>query len=519
MNTTAHPTPPLLSVVIPCFNRAEYLRPTIDSVLAQDYPNIECVVVDGGSKDGTVDILKSYGGRIRWVSEPDKGHADAINKGWRMCHGQVLAWLNADDLWVTPDAAGAAMRYLEDHPDVDLVYGDCYEVDPSGRRVGWTYLRQWDLAYAVENCDHCIPQPAAFIRRRILDKVGLLDTRFYQKKDHEFWLRIALQGKIAYLPQPLACERNIKGLSFDGRTAAPACVQLTNHFYNLPGVPQHLYARKPRAVSNSYLRGADYAFAGGPLWGIIFEYTLRAIITDPTNAAQAINRLAHHLRRGAASNHFVWLLVVFGSILSIPVRVVRDAVDYISKLSAPAHPQACNDPAAADAVTRDWVIARLPGTPAKTLIYEQRESNLPLVAAMRGCEVLATAPSHTPWPYTHHQLRFTRDQFVSLVRPDDHYDLIVSRSTAGLQDNGTADRLARSRHWLKPGGQLLLTMAAPAGSADPASRGMFDGFEIVEQTTWQPDDRNRWAPVAPKTNPDTGPKAAASIRCYALRKK
>ncbi|HEY3248887.1 MAG TPA: glycosyltransferase, partial [bacterium] len=93
-----------MSVVVPCLNRAGYLAQTIDSILAQDYPHLECVVVDGGSTDGTVDLLRSYGEAVRWVSEPDRGHADAINKGWQMSRGTILAWLNADDVYVAVDA-------------------------------------------------------------------------------------------------------------------------------------------------------------------------------------------------------------------------------------------------------------------------------------------------------------------------------------------------------------------------------------------------------------------------------
>src|SRR5689334_5347243 len=121
--------PGLVSVVIPTFNTQRFLRDTIDSVLEQDYPNIECIVVDGGSTDGTLEILESYGDAITWISEPDEGHADAINKGWRMCHGEILTWLNADDLWAVPDAALAAAGYLQEHPDVDIVYGDCGLLD------------------------------------------------------------------------------------------------------------------------------------------------------------------------------------------------------------------------------------------------------------------------------------------------------------------------------------------------------------------------------------------------------
>ncbi len=215
-----------VSVVIPCLNRADFLVPTIESVLQQDYPKIECIVIDGGSTDNTVEILRNYGTDIIWVSEPDNGHADAINKGWKMSRGEVLAWLNADDVWEFPDAVSQVIKYFHDHADVDVIYGNCGSIDADGNLVGMSYLHDWELDYAVENCDHCIPQPAAFIKRKILEKIGWLDTNIL-KTDHELWLRIGLNGKIKHIPITLASARNIRGHSFDGTRMAPSCIQVT----------------------------------------------------------------------------------------------------------------------------------------------------------------------------------------------------------------------------------------------------------------------------------------------------
>src|SRR5450432_2410784 len=227
---------PLVSVVIPCINRAPFLRPTIDSALGQDYPQVECIVVDGGSTDGSLDILREYGDRIRWVSEPDRGHADAINKGWRLSRGEILAWLNADDLWIAPGAVSAAMSHLEAHPETDVVFGECEAVDLEGRFLAMSYGRDWDLEHAVVHCDYCIPQPTSFMRRSILERVGWLDEAFVSKKDHELWLRIGLAGRIERLPIVLARERIGPGyLAARGDITARACVQLTRKFFTLPG--------------------------------------------------------------------------------------------------------------------------------------------------------------------------------------------------------------------------------------------------------------------------------------------
>jgi glycosyltransferase involved in cell wall biosynthesis len=290
---------PLVSVVIPCLNRAHFLVPTIESVLQQDYPRIECIVVDGGSTDGTLEILKRYEERIKWVSESDNGHADAINKGWRMSRGEILAWLNADDVWAVPDAVRHAVEYLLAHPEVDVVYGDCGSIDADGKPVGMSYLHEWNLEYAVTYCDHCIPQPAAFLRRSAVEKVGWLDVDFISKKDHELWLRIGLAGSIQHIPVLLAFERACPGyLDHRGDITAEACVKLTKKFFTLPHVPESLQNKRQHALSNAYLQGARYAFRYGGHLPVSINYALRAIITDSSNASVAYPMLSRYLTIG-----------------------------------------------------------------------------------------------------------------------------------------------------------------------------------------------------------------------------
>ena len=116
---------PTVSIVTPSFNQGRFIRETIESVLSQDYPAIEYMVIDGGSTDETVSILKSYGNRIFWISEPDSGQSDAINKGWKRATGEILTWLNSDDVYL-PGAIAKAADYLQRHPNVGVVYGDAF---------------------------------------------------------------------------------------------------------------------------------------------------------------------------------------------------------------------------------------------------------------------------------------------------------------------------------------------------------------------------------------------------------
>lgn len=297
--------PPLVSVVVPCLNRAHFLVPTIESILQQDYPKIECIVVDGGSNDGTLEILNSYGNKIKWISEPDNGHADAINKGWKMSKGEILAWLNADDCYVIPDAVRKVGDYLENNPGVDVAYGDCALINEHGKIVSDIIKsRKWDLAYAVKYCDFIIPQPASFMRRSILEKVNWLDPEFHYGKDHELWLRIGLVGNIQHIPIHVAYVRNCLGLSQHGIPVSDAKVNLTKKFFTFTDLPMPLGSKtfRRRALSNAYLVGSSYAWDGGRFKKRMIVYVLRSILTDFFNLPYIVSRLTSYLFRSIQSS-------------------------------------------------------------------------------------------------------------------------------------------------------------------------------------------------------------------------
>ncbi|MBN1917648.1 MAG: glycosyltransferase [Verrucomicrobia bacterium] len=289
---------PAVSVVVPCLNRAGYIRMTLDSILAQDYPNIECIVMDGGSTDGTVEIVEQeYGDRVHLVSEPDEGHADAINKGWWRSNGEILAWLNADDVWL-PGAVTKAVRYLIEHRDVDVVYGDCGSINEQGELIGKAHHAQWSLRYAVEHCDYTIPQPASFMRRGILEKVGWLDKSFIQKKDHELWLRVGRRGTIRHIPEMLAGAMAVPGyMGYRGDVTAETCVRITRKFFDELEDTELFDDIHTRAMSNSYLKGAVYAWNEGFHWRTALRYALRAMEIDPSNARRVLAQFRHQFAK------------------------------------------------------------------------------------------------------------------------------------------------------------------------------------------------------------------------------
>jgi glycosyltransferase involved in cell wall biosynthesis len=210
------PTPlPLVSIITPSFNQARFLEATIQSVLGQDYPRIEYIIVDGGSTDGSKDIIKKYESKLAWwVSEIDKGQTDAINKGFERAKGDILAWLNSDDTY-EPKAVGAAVKYLLAHPQVGMVYADANFINEDGRVIGKFNSAQTDYRLLRQGYVH-IPQQTMFFRASLWKEVGPLDPSFYFAMDYDLWTRIARRAPLAYVPQTWANFR----LHTSGKTIA-----------------------------------------------------------------------------------------------------------------------------------------------------------------------------------------------------------------------------------------------------------------------------------------------------------
>ncbi|MBI5687284.1 MAG: glycosyltransferase [Verrucomicrobia bacterium] len=197
---------PKVSIVTPSFNQARYIEQTLLSVLEQDYPNVEHVIFDGGSKDGTLDILRRYESRgVRWTSEKDRGQSDAINKGFRAATGDIIGWINSDD-WYARGAFRIVLDYFRDHPEAQWVYGNNLFTDPEGRVVQrvrtMPYKWSWLLYTGL-----LIPQPGIFLRRRVLEDCGLLDADIDAVMDYEWWLRIAQKHEPHFIDRYLAYFR------------------------------------------------------------------------------------------------------------------------------------------------------------------------------------------------------------------------------------------------------------------------------------------------------------------------
>jgi glycosyltransferase involved in cell wall biosynthesis len=202
------PDLPEISIITPSFNQGQYIEKTIWSVLDQGYPNLEYIIIDGGSTDGTLDILKKYEGIIQWRSEPDNGQANAINKGLRQSSGQVIAYLNSDDL-LLPGTLHAAGQFFNAHPQAAWLSGYCQNIDENEQPIRQFirfYKNFWLRigSYKALLILNYIAQPATFWRRSVMEDAGYLDESLHYTMDYDYWLRIGRKNKLHTLKQDLA---------------------------------------------------------------------------------------------------------------------------------------------------------------------------------------------------------------------------------------------------------------------------------------------------------------------------
>jgi glycosyltransferase involved in cell wall biosynthesis len=191
---------PKVSIITPSFNQGRFLEAAIRSVLDQDYSNIEYIIVDGGSTDESVEIIKKYEQRLAWwVSEKDRGHADALNKGFSQATGEILAWLNSDDIYF-PSAVSDAVSVLKSRADVGMVYGDADLIDDSGAIVGQFGSKQTSYRQMLRGSVH-IPQATTFFRADLWRQVGPLDLSLFFSFDYDLWVRLAKVSRLLYVPR------------------------------------------------------------------------------------------------------------------------------------------------------------------------------------------------------------------------------------------------------------------------------------------------------------------------------
>jgi GT2 family glycosyltransferase len=284
----------LVSIITPSYNQAPYLEQTIQSVLKQDYPRLEYIVIDGGSTDGSLEIIKRYEDRLAyWISEKDSGQAEAINKGFARAEGAILGWLNSDDYYML-NTISVAARCFQQNPEVVMIYGDMLAVDGQGETLNVLKYKQLSLEDLL--CFQIIGQPSVFFRRAALEKTGMLDTTFHFMLDHHLWIRLAQQGRIMHVPQVWSAARYHPEAKNRARAAefGREAFRVLDWAKKQPGLAESLASVKRRALASAHRYNARYLLDGGQAVSSLAAW-LRALFLHPPTALARLNILASAL--------------------------------------------------------------------------------------------------------------------------------------------------------------------------------------------------------------------------------
>ena len=256
---------PKVTVITSSYNQALFIEETIESVLNQDYPNIEYLIFDDNSTDGTQDILARYGDKIRWEILSEKTpQTPTINKGWKMTDGEIITWLNSDDTFY-PDSVSKAVAYLESHPETGIVFGDSMFTEEDGTEIELSIpAPNFNFRDYVVNCINLITQPSAFIRRDVIKKIGYLDESYDYIMDWDFWLRAGLHFKIDYIPEVLSTYRlhsESKSVSQAAKIAPELEIAYRRLFSN-QDLSDEIKKTESEAMMNMYFTTGSYYLTG-----------------------------------------------------------------------------------------------------------------------------------------------------------------------------------------------------------------------------------------------------------------
>jgi len=283
-----------VSIVTPSYNQAAYLEQTIRSVLESGIPSLEYFVIDGGSDDSSVDIIKKFEHNLSgWVSEKDQGQADAINKGLRQSTGDIVAWLNSDDYYL-PGAIQRAIQTFEQNPQAGLIFGNVLSVDADGHIFNLQTFRSFNLLDLMSF--RIISQPAVFMRASVLNQAGLLDLDYNCLLDHHLWLRMARLAPMVYIPETLAAARyhaeakNLARTEEFGREA----FKIVDFMQSDPDFAALFTQNKARVLGGAHRLDAFYLLDGGNFRAALAAYS-RAFWYNPMIVMREFHRVLYAL--------------------------------------------------------------------------------------------------------------------------------------------------------------------------------------------------------------------------------
>ncbi len=277
-------TRPLVSIVTPSYEQALFLEETIRSVLDQDYEPIEYLVVDGGSTDGSIEIVRGYGERLAWwTSEPDRGQAHAINKGFERSSGIYMGFVNSDDT-LLPGSISRLVEALEREPDALVAFGDALFVDAAGRLLRHGRPRVWEVGAMARCGSGSVLQPSSLWRREAWDLAGPMDERYQYVFDTLFFLRVAAAGAGArYLPEPFATYRmhaESKSARMMEVPNAEECLRFADEYFGGADVPEAVQPHA-RAARAAYYRRAAFGLYNAGSFGRARRAFVRSLVLQP----------------------------------------------------------------------------------------------------------------------------------------------------------------------------------------------------------------------------------------------
>ncbi|RII27588.1 MAG: hypothetical protein CXR31_04945 [Geobacter sp.] len=272
---------PLVSIITPAYNRANLLEETIESILSQDYPNLEYIVLDDGSTDATLEVIKRYEGRLRWDSHPNMGETLTVNKGFSMTGGEIVGVVNSDDP-LLPGAITRIVRALLARPNAVVAYPDWQLIDEHGAALQVVMCRDFVSTADMVRGHYCLPGPGAFCRRSVIEGTGGRDPSFRYVGDFDFWLRAGLIGDFVRIPEVLATFRTHAGsatVSSQSTDMANEHIRVIEKVFDGCKVRNDLEQIRAESLLNAY--HAAVCFSGKRNFFRKIRYMLRSISYSP----------------------------------------------------------------------------------------------------------------------------------------------------------------------------------------------------------------------------------------------
>ncbi len=296
----------LVTIITPAYNRAVYLDETIQSVLNQDYPNLEYIVLDDGSKDNTIEVLKRYGNRIIWETHANIGETRTVNKGLLMAHGDIIGIVNSDDP-LLPGAVSTAVESFRKSPDTLLMYPDWIEIGSDSEPV--RYVRLPDYNFFNMLTDFNIGMgPGVFFRRWVIEKLGVRDTQFKYAGDLEFWFRLALHGRFLHIPELFATHRvhpNAASTTGQGKQMANEVITMIDKVFSYSDFPPEFKSMRNQVYSRAHYSATFYC--GSDVSAFIQHIVLSFWFSPKDFLSRFFNYLPKALRKRIArvANHML----------------------------------------------------------------------------------------------------------------------------------------------------------------------------------------------------------------------